>query len=112
MKDRRINKRVALRPTVKSGTVKYGLDKPPSIFTTFVTDLSETGICIEANTIFKPGTKIYLTVFINESSFDAEGVVAWAKKPQPGIISVVKNGMGIEFTSVDKGLLDICKEKS
>jgi hypothetical protein len=104
--NRRKNKRVAFR-----ATIKYGLEKPPT-YTSFVTDLSGTGICIQANRIFKPDTKLYLTVFINDSSFDAEGVVRWAKKAPPGMLRISKSGMGIEFTSAVKGLLDICKEKS
>jgi Tfp pilus assembly protein PilZ len=103
--DRRKNKRIAFR-----ATIKYGLEKPPT-YTSFVTDLSETGICIQANKVFKPDTKLYLTVFINESSFDVEGVVRWAKKAPPGLVIISKSGMGIEFTSAVKGLLDIYKEK-
>jgi hypothetical protein len=37
--------------------------------------------------------------------------VAWAQKPFSGIITTGKSGMGIEFTSVDEELLEVCKEK-
>ncbi len=106
MKDKRRHRRVALRTTIK-----YGLEKPPT-HTSFVKDLSESGVHIQANRIFKPGTKLYLTVFINDSSFDVEGIVTWAQKAPPGMISVARSGMGIEFTSMSKGLIDFCKEKS
>ena len=106
MKDRRRHRRVALRTTVK-----YGLERPPT-HTSFVKDLSESGVHIQASRIFKPGTKLYLTVFINDSSFDVEGIVVWAQKTPLGMINVARSGMGIEFTSMPKGLFDFCKEKS
>jgi Tfp pilus assembly protein PilZ len=106
MINRRKNKRVALH-----AVIKYGLEKPPTLMC-LSADLSETGVCIQANRIFNPGIKLYLTISINNRSFDAEGVVAWAQAPSSGIITSGKSGMGIEFTSVEKGLLDICKAKS
>ncbi len=106
MKDKRRHRRVALRTTVK-----YGLERPPT-HTSFVKDLSESGVHIQASRIFKPGTKLYLTVFFNDSSSDVEGIVTWAQKAPPGMISVAKSGMGIEFTSISKELFDFCKEKS
>ncbi len=106
MKDRRNQKRVARRIVIR-----YGQEKPP-MHTSFVMDFSETGVYIQASRIFKPDTKLYLTIIINDNSFDAEGIVAWAKKAPTSLIKISRSGMGIEFTSVDKGLLDICKEKS
>ena len=106
MKYKRSNKRVALRTTIK-----FGLEKPPT-HTSFVTDLSLTGVCIQANRVFKPGSKLFLTVFIDNKSFEAEGVVTWAKKAPPAMVRLTRNGMGIEFTRADQGLIDICKNKS
>jgi Tfp pilus assembly protein PilZ len=103
---KRTNKRVALRTTIK-----YGLEKPPT-HTSFVTDLSVTGVCIKANRVFKPGSKLFLTLFIADKSFDAEGVVTWSQKVPQSIVRAVKSGMGIEFTSVEQELLDICKERN
>jgi Tfp pilus assembly protein PilZ len=120
MKCRRANKRVTFRTTLK-----YGLGKPPLV-TSYITDLSVTGVSIKTNTIYKPGTKLYMIVYVQNKSFEAEGIVTWAQKAPPrnirfakngmGIapprnIRFAKNGMGIEFTSVDQELIDICKEK-
>ncbi len=106
MKYKRTNKRVALRTTIK-----YGLEKPPT-HTSFVTDLSVTGVCIQTNRVFKPGTKLFLTVFVDNKSFEAEGVVTWSQKAPPSMVRITRNGMGIKFTSVDQGLIDICNNKS
>lgn len=106
MKCQRSNKRVAFRTTIK-----YGLEKPPA-HTSFVTNLSVTGVCIQTNRVFKPGSKLFLTVFVDSKSFEAEGVVTWSQKVPQNIVRVVKNGMGVEFTSVDQGLIDICKKRN
>lgn len=106
MKCQRSNKRVAFRTTIK-----YGLEKPPA-HTSFVTDLSVTGVCIQTNRVFKPGSKLFLTVFVDNKSFEAEGIVTWSQKVPQNIVRVVKNGMGVEFTSVEQELLDICKKRN
>ena len=106
MKCKRTKKRVAFRTTIK-----YGLEKPPT-HTSFVTDLSVTGVCIQANRVFKPGSKLFLTVFVDNKSYEAEGVVTWAQKAPPSMVRITRNGMGIAFTSVDQGLIDIYNGKS
>ena len=102
----RISKRVAFR-----NTVYYGPTDPPEHIS-FITDLSETGLCIQTNRVFTPGTKIYLVIETSGRRFRAEGVVIWAKKVPPNFIQLVKNGMGIKFTRVDKELLDAYRKKT
>ncbi|MBI5560812.1 MAG: PilZ domain-containing protein [Deltaproteobacteria bacterium] len=92
-------------------TVRYGPRKPPE-FVSFVTNLSDTGLCIKTNNVFSPGTHIYMVIELpGNLSFNAEGTVMWAKKAPPGLVRHVKNGMGIKFTQVDDGLLTIYRTK-
>ncbi len=105
MTNRRGNKRKPFRRNIR-----YGLIDPPE-YTSFITDLSDTGICIHTNKIFTPGTKLFLAINTNEGSFKAEGIVIWAKKSPPHLIRHMKSGMGIKFTRVDEGLLKLYREK-
>ena len=100
------SKRVAFR-----NTVYYGPKNPPE-HVSFITDLSETGLCIQTNRVFQPGTKLYMIIEVASRRFEAEGVVVWAKKVPPNLIQLVKNGMGIRFTRVDGDLMDVYNKKS
>ncbi|MBI5599343.1 MAG: PilZ domain-containing protein [Deltaproteobacteria bacterium] len=101
----RVSKRVAFR-----NVVKYGTQKPPE-FVSFITDLSDTGVCIKTNKVFTPGTRLYMVIELGGSVFNAEGTVVWAKKAPPGLVRHVKTGMGIRFTHADEGLLRLYHEK-
>ncbi len=90
--------------------VKYGNEKPP-VHSSFVTDFSESGIKIQTNKVFKPGTVIYMTIKDGETVHECEGVVTWAKRVPPGMERVVKCGMGIRFSSIPQGLLDSYSRK-
>ena len=85
-------------------TVRYGPVNPPE-FTSFVTNLSETGLCIKTNKIFKPGTKLYMIIELPGGVFNTEGVVIWAKASHPALVRHVRTGMGIKFTKTDPELL-------
>lgn len=98
MVDKRKSPRVKMR-----ASVRYGLANPPEQFA-FITDLSETGICIKTNQVFGVGTKLYLKITIDDVDYMAEGVVAWAKKVPHGLLHIAKCGMGVEFSRADDGL--------
>jgi len=106
MENRRRHKRLHFR-----NNVRYGLAYPPKHFS-FITDFSDTGICIQTNKIYRPGTKLCLLIDTREGSFNAEGIVVWAKKAPPHLIRHMKSGMGIKFTSIAPELIDIYKDKS
>ncbi len=91
-------------------TVKYGPHEPPEHLS-FTDNVSESGIHIKTNKVFRPGTKIYMIITANEGTVKAEGIVKWAKKAPPSFARHVKIGMGIEFTKVDKDLLEIYFKK-
>jgi Tfp pilus assembly protein PilZ len=82
------------------------------LFTTsFTTDISERGTHVKTNRIYRPGTKLYLIIETSNKSYEAEGIVVWAKKVPPRLVRVVKNGMGIRFTNVCQELVDLYIEK-
>jgi Tfp pilus assembly protein PilZ len=78
-----------------------------------ITDLTDEGACIKTKTIYKKGTLLYMTVQIGESSFGAEGKVAWAAphKGSSGLVPILKHLMGVRFTKVHPGLAKFYKEK-
>ncbi len=77
-----------------------------------VTDFSENGLCIKTSDIYKDGTELSMLIESQGKSYEAKGVVMWAKKPPPGIVrTAVKCGMGVRFTSVDRDLVDLYNSK-
>jgi len=105
MAEKRDSRRVAFRNVVRFGP------KTPAEFTSFAVDLSETGVCIKTVKVFRPGTKLYITIEFDGKPFHCEGVVMWAKKAPPSLVRHVKNGMGIRFTEVDYDLIKIYLDK-
>jgi len=85
--------------------VKYGPTEKRE-HTSFLTDMSDTGLCIKTNTVYRPGTKIFMSVEVEDKEYPAEGIVMWAKIVPPQLVRVTKNGMGIQFTFVDMELLE------
>jgi hypothetical protein len=73
--------------------------------------MSDTGICIKTNNVFPPGTKVHISVDVDGDLFKAEGVVMWAKIVPPGLVRMIKNGMGIKFTNMEPELLSYYNRK-
>ncbi len=105
MLEKRANKRVTFR-----NVVRYGLENPP-VKISYVTDLSDTGLFIKTCKIYRPDTKLYLTIEVNGKPHKGEGVVTWAKKVPKNLMRIIKGGMGIRFTRIDKTLKDLCRDK-
>ncbi|HLE09397.1 MAG TPA: PilZ domain-containing protein [Thermodesulfobacteriota bacterium] len=105
MTDKRGSRRVAFRTIVH-----YGQNKPLG-YVSFSTDLSSGGVGIKTNAIFMSGTKLHLSVVTADKKYEAEGVVAWAKKSPQHLVPVVKNGIGVRFTHADPGLIGLYEEK-
>jgi Tfp pilus assembly protein PilZ len=99
------NQRWSQRLPLRHNT-KFGQQNPPGRIS-FITDLSEGGVCLKTNTVFSPGTKVYLDIAIESINYEAEGVVAWAEKAPPEIMHQIKGSMGIKFTKVDKELMEV-----
>lgn len=105
MSEKRANKRITFR-----NIVRYGIENPPQKIS-YVTDLSGSGIFIKTCKIYRPDTKLYLTIEVNGKPHKVEGVVTWAKKVPQNLMKIIKGGMGIRFTRVDKTLTDLCRDK-
>jgi len=103
--DKRQSKRLPLNYNARIGKK----NKPGRI--SFITDISEGGVCLKTNTVFAPGTEVCLVITIEKISYEIEGVVAWGNKVPPAIAHQVKGSMGIRFTEVNKELLDLYNEK-
>ena len=90
--------------------VRYGSSKPPE-FSSFIANISDTGVYLKTNRVFRPGTLIFMTIEDNEENFNCEGIVSWARRVPPGLERITRCGMGIKFTMVPEGLLKIYNEK-
>lgn len=105
MAEKRISPRVSIRSTVFYGTSK---ETP---HTAFMVDMSDTGICIKTNNVFRPGTKVFMKIATKDRDYMAEGVVAWAKRVPPRLATLVKNGMGVRFTTIDRDLIKLYRDR-
>ena len=75
--------------------VKYGLSTADK--TAFTKNLSETGLFIQTNSVFKPGTTIHVQIQFPKETFSMWGRVVWAKVVPPQLAHVLECGMGICF---------------
>jgi Tfp pilus assembly protein PilZ len=91
-------------------TVYFGPGRPPA-HKSFVKDLSDKGVGIKTNMSFTPGTQLYLIIETVDKSYKAEGVVVWAEQITPGLVQLIKTGMGIKFTHVDHEFIHLYEEK-
>ncbi|MEE9542935.1 MAG: PilZ domain-containing protein [Thermodesulfobacteriota bacterium] len=90
--------------------VRYGSSMPPE-YSSFIANISDTGVYLKTNRVFKPGTLLFMTIETDEKSFECEGIVSWARRVPPGLERITRCGMGIRFTKVPDELLKIYKEK-
>jgi Tfp pilus assembly protein PilZ len=87
-------KRIAER-TRKRVMVKFGTDKADR--TGFTRNLSETGLFIGTNNVFRPGTTVQLQLKFPERDISMWARVAWAKKVPAQLAHVLECGMGVCF---------------
>jgi hypothetical protein len=78
-----------------------------------VTDLTDQGACIKTKIVHKPGTRLNMVIHIDDMSYKAEGVVAWWENHYSSsrLAPVLKCRMGIRFTHVDPGVVEIYQQK-
>lgn len=74
---------------------RYGVEKPDR--TGFTMNLSETGVFIKTNNVFKPGTTLQVELPFPEATFVMWGRVIWAKKVPPQLAHILECGMGVCF---------------
>jgi hypothetical protein len=79
--------------------VRYGLSTPEK--TGFTKNLSETGLFVMTNNVFKPGTTIQVQIQFPNETFSLWARVVWAKSVPPQLAHVLECGMGLCF--IDPG---------
>ena len=85
--------------SLKRLMVRYGVDKADR--TAFTKNLSETGIYVKTNAVFKPGTTLQLEVRAPDQAFHMWARVVWAKKVPAQLAHVLECGMGLSLVNPD-----------
>ena len=75
--------------------VRYGLSAADK--TAFTKNLSETGLFIQTNTVFKPGTTIHVAIQFPQETISMWAQVVWAKVVPAQLAHVLECGMGVRF---------------
>jgi Tfp pilus assembly protein PilZ len=75
--------------------VKYGLSTADKV--AFTKNLSETGLFLQTNTVFKPGTTIHVAIQFPSETVSLWAQVVWAKVVPPQLAHVLECGMGVHF---------------
>lgn len=75
--------------------VRYGTRTPDR--TAFTKNVSETGMFLQTNSVFKPGTTIQVQAEFPDRTFTMWARVVWAKKVPPQLAHLLGSGMGICF---------------
>ena len=111
MADKRKSPRVDYEKPVEFGLVRFGPPPDPPKYNGHVVDLSEDGLFIKTDRIFRAGIKLTIEIMDGDRSFKMEGTVANAKMVPPAMAHKIKAGMGIVIANPDPDLLEIYRAK-
>ena len=75
--------------------VRYGTRMPDK--TAFTKNISATGLFIQTNTVFKPGSTIQVRLQFDDRQFTMWARVRWAKKVPRQLTGIMAAGMGVQF---------------
>ena len=75
--------------------VKFGISAADK--TAFTKNVSETGLFVHTNTVFKPGSTIQVRIHFPDREFSMWARVLWAKAVPPQLAHVLECGMGLRF---------------
>ena len=75
--------------------VRFGTRTPDK--TAFTKNVSETGMFLQTNTVFKPGTTLQIQAEFPDQTFSMWARVVWAKKVPPQLAHILGSGMGVCF---------------
>ena len=89
-----INKRT-LNRAKRRMMVRFGQSAADK--TAFTKNVSETGVFLQTNQVFKPGSTIHVQILFPKQSFSMWGRVIWAKTVPIQLAHVLECGMGIRF---------------
>ena len=79
--------------------VRFGETVPNKVG--FTANISESGLYLRTNSVFRPGSTIQLAVQFPDRTFTFWGGVVWAKQVPPQLAHILECGMGIRF--IDPG---------
>ncbi len=79
--------------------VRFGTTVPDK--TGFTKNISESGVFVHTNQVFRPGTTVQLSIQFPDRAFVFWGRVQWAKRVPPQLAHILDCGMGISF--IDPG---------
>ena len=88
--EKRVKNRTKRRLMVRFGT--SAADK-----TAFTKNVSETGLFVQTNAVFKPGTTIQVQLNFPDRQFSMWARVVWAKTVPPQLAHILECGMGLCF---------------
>lgn len=75
--------------------VRFGEGTPHR--TAFTKNLSDTGLFLQTNSVYKPGTVLNIEMQFPNRTFSMWARVVWAKKVPPQLAHVLECGMGVCF---------------
>ena len=75
--------------------VRYGASAADK--TAFTKNVSETGLFLQTNQVFKPGSTIHVQIQFPTETFSMWARVVWAKTVPQGLAHVLECGMGVCF---------------
>ena len=79
--------------------VRYGVERLEK--TAFTKNISETGVYLQTNQVYAPGTTLQLEIDFPGRAVGLWARVVWAKKVPPQLAHVLECGMGLCF--IDPG---------
>ena len=86
-----------LERTRKRVMIRFGAGKLER--TAFSKNISETGVFLQTNNVFPPGTTLQLEMKFPDQTFGMWAKVVWAKKVPPQLAHVLECGMGLCFVN-------------
>ena len=111
MEEKRKSERVDYEKPVEFGLVRFGPPPDPPKYKGHVVDLSEGGLFIKTDRVFKTGITLTLEIQDDGKCYEMEGTVTNAHKLPPALAYTAKSGMGIIIANPDPELLRIYKDK-
>lgn len=75
--------------------VRFGLSAPEK--TAFTRNVSVTGLFLQTNQVFNPGSTIHVEIHFPKNTFNMWARVMWAKTVPAQLAHVLECGMGVRF---------------
>lgn len=96
-----------VKRTLRRLMVHYGTDATNK--TAFTRNISDTGVFLQTNMPFKPGTTIQVRFELMNREFQLWAKVMWARKVPAQLAHVMQAGMGCRFIDPPEAYVDTYK---